>query len=138
MLYWLGYSRGDIKSSKDESLGWGKTERSVPPSLTLLQTVTRLSENEVSAREAVAFYSDYYDTLRQIARVTRGRAVIVVGNRVLNKQVVDNAQITIELMAASGMELETLHLRQLPSKRLPKMREAGAAIDRESILVFRP
>jgi hypothetical protein len=36
-----------------------------------------------------------------------------------------------------GIGLEALHIRRLPTKRLPKMREFGAAIDRETILVFK-
>lgn len=138
MLYWLGYSHQDIQSTKDQSLGWGKTERLVPPSRTLIDSLSGLSENPRAVWEATAFYGDYYDTLRQIVRVTRDRVVIVIGNRVLNQRVLDNAQITIEMMDALGMSLEAHHNRQLPSKRLPKMREAGAAIDREAILVFQP
>ena len=104
---------------------------------TSLPSCTRLSDNPASAREAVAFYADYYAALREMARVTRQRIIIVMGNRVLNKQVLDNGQITVELMDAIGVQLEHCHFRKLPTKRLPKMREAGAAIDQEAILVFR-
>ena len=137
MLYWLGYSREQIQSSKDATLGWGKGHRTLPPSVMLHNAVSRLSDQPGSVREAVAFYADYNDALRQMVRVTRDRIIIVIGNRVLNKQVLNNGQITVELMDALGIPLETCHLRRLPTKRLPKMREAGAAIDQEYILVFR-
>lgn len=137
MLYWLGYTRGEMRESKDGSLGWGKAQRMVPPARTLGDTLDRLSDNPVAVGEAVAFYSDYYDALREMARVTRDRIVIVIGNRVLNGQVVDNGQITADLLDAIGVPLEVCHFRKLPTKRLPKMRDAGAAIDREAILVFR-
>lgn len=137
MLYWLGYTREQMRESKDSSLGWGKERRIVPPSRTLCDSLDRLADNSTSLREAIAFYSDYYAALREMARVARNRIIIVIGNRVLNRQVLDNGQITTELMNAVGIPLEVCHFRKLPTKRLPKMREAGAAIDREAILVFR-
>lgn len=137
MLYWLGYSRTQMKRSKDRTLGWGKANRTVPPSASLLQAIDQLSGNTDSVREAVAFYADYYEALREMSRVTQERIIIVIGNRVLNGQVLDNAQITVDLMDAIGVPLEYSHFRKLPTKRLPKMREAGAAIDQEAILVFR-
>ena len=137
MLYWLGYNRKQIQSSKDASLGWGKRHRTVPPSPALHQAITRMGDQPSSVREAVAFYADYYAALRQMTRVARERVIIVIGNRVLNKQVLHNGQITVDLMDALGVRLEICHYRKLPTKRLPKMREAGAAIDQEYILVFR-
>lgn len=137
MLYWLGYDRKAIQASKSRSLGWGKGERVVPPSWTLHDSLQIISANPASEREAVAFYSDYYKALQELARVARNRIVIVIGNRVLNKQVLDNGQITVELMDAIGVPLEKCHFRKLPTKRLPKMRDFGAAIDQETILVFR-
>ncbi len=137
MLYWLGYSREQMQSSKYGTLGWGKEPRIPPPSQSLHNAIDLLSDNQTSVREAVAFYADYYDALQEMTRVTRQRIIIVIGNRVLNKQVLDNSQITVELMDALGVPLEASHFRKLPTKRLPRMREAGAAIDQEAILVFR-
>ena len=137
MLYWLGYSRQELSDSKNQSLGWGKADRIVPPSRTLLNSLETIQDNTLAIREAIAFYSDYYKALRQLARVTRQRIVIVIGSRVLNSTILDNAQITVDLMDAIGLPLEAVHYRRLPSKRLPKMREFGAAIDKETILVFK-
>ena len=131
MLYWLGYNRQSIQDSKNHSLGWGKGERVVPPSRTLLDSLEIISVNPASEREAVAFYSDYYKALQELVRVARSRIIIVIGNRVLNKQVLDNGQITVELMDAIGVQIEQCHFRKLPTKRLPKMRDFGAAIDQE-------
>ena len=137
MLYWLGYNRQSIQASKGHSLGWGKGERVVPPSRTLLDSLEIISANPASEREAIAFYSDYYKALQELARVARSRIIIVIGNRVLNKQVLNNGQITVELMDAIGVQIEQCHFRKLPTKRLPKMRDFGAAIDQETILVFK-
>jgi 23S rRNA G2445 N2-methylase RlmL len=136
MLYWLGFTSSQLRASKDLTLGWGKSERSVPPSKTLKDDLEKLRDNPVAVHEATAFYADYYEALHQLARVARHKIIIVIGNRVLQSHVIDNPQITAELMAEIGIPLQAVHFRKLPTKRLPKMREFGAAIDREGILVF--
>ncbi len=137
MLYWLGYSRQELRDSKGLSLGWGKTERLAPPSTTLLNALETMQDNPIAVQEAIAFYADYYDALKQLARVVRHRVIIVIGSRVLHRTILNNAKITAELMDTIGVSLEATHFRRLPSKRLPKMREFGAAIDQEAILVFK-
>ena len=137
MLRWLGYTPKAIRQAKDSTLGWGQGQRAVPPSPSLFDALNRLADRPKAMQEAVAFYADYYDALREMARVAGQRIIIVIGNRVLNKQTLDNAQITVELLDTLGIPLEARHDRSLPTKRLPKMREAGAAIDREAVLVFR-
>ncbi len=136
MLYWLGFSQESIRDSKSRSLGWGNSERTLPPSSTLFSSLNRISDNPTAVKEAIAFYSDYYNALIQMARAVKHRMIIVIGNRVLHKNVFDNARITIELVDALGIPLEASHSRKLPTKRLPKMREHGAGIDRETILIF--
>jgi len=137
MLFWLGYRREDLMMAKRASLGWHKGDKVAPPSRTLYRTLERIDDNPVACREAVAFYHDYFLALREMARVTKDVVIIVVGQRVLHSTVFDNAAITCELMEDLGVGLDALHTRRLPSKRLPKMRQFGAAIDRETILVFR-
>jgi 23S rRNA G2445 N2-methylase RlmL len=137
MLYWLGYTRQELRDSKGLSLGWGKHERIVPPSITLTNALETMQDNPKAVREAIAFYADYYEALSRLARIIRQRVIIVIGSRVLHRTILNNAQITTELMHAVGLPLEAVHFRRLPSKRLPKMREFGAAIDQEAILIFK-
>lgn len=137
MLLWLGYRREDLMGAKKASLGWHKGDKVAPPSTTLYRTLERITDNPVACREAIAFYHDYFLALGEMTRVAKDAVIIVIGQRVLHKTVFDNAAITCELMQDLGIGLEALHIRRLPSKRLPKMREFGAAIDRETILVFR-
>ena len=85
----------------------------------------------------MAFYADYQVALGEMARVTQGAIIIVIGQRVLRDTVFDNGAITAELMANLGVSLSEVFYRNLPSKRLPKMRNFGAAISKETILVFR-
>jgi len=136
MLYWLGYNRDYIMRSKQLTLGWSKTNKTTPPSETLLATLEAIKPHPFSVIEAVAFYADYFLALKELARVARHRVIIVIGQRVLQNTVFDNARITAELMAEIGMALERVIARRLPTKRLPKMREFGAAINQENILIF--
>lgn len=82
MLHWLGYTQKELHDSKQFTLGWGKAERALPPSGTLLGSLNRMRDNPKAGHEAIAFYADYYEALRQLARVARGRIIIVIGNRV--------------------------------------------------------
>ena len=136
MLHWIGFTQQEIRESKQRTLGWGPSPRAVPPSASLDASLRAISENSVAVREATAFYADYYRALSEMVRVVRRRVVIVIGNRVLHGHVFDNARITTELMRSLDVPLEALHHRSLPTKRLPRMRDHGAAIDREAILVY--
>ncbi len=137
MLRWLGLSRERILQSKELSLGWGRRARTVPPSPTLEGALSAISGFPNSVQEAVAFYADYQEALSEIVRVTKGTVVIVIGQRVLRDTILDNGAITTELMRNIGVPLVEVFYRRLPSKRLPRMRKFGAAINREAILVFR-
>ena len=136
MLRWIGYSSEQIRKSKDLTLGWGKTERTTPNSPTLERALNAISDFPGSVREAIAFYADYQSALSEMARVASGPVVIVIGQRVLRDTIFDNGAITTELMENIGVSLVDVFYRKLPSKRLPKMRKFGAAINREAILVF--
>ena len=67
-----------------------------------------------------------------MANAVKDRIVIVIGQRVLRDTIFDNGKITVDLMAEIGLPVEKAYLRKLPSKRLPKMRNFGAAINRET------
>ena len=136
MLAWLGYSNDAVRQSKTQTLGWGSMERTLPPSQTLADAVDAIAGFPDSVKAATAFYADYLDALKEMARVVRSSVVIVIGQRVLRDTVFDNGAITSELMRSIGLQQSYAGYRQLPTKRLPKMRAFGAAIDREAILVF--
>lgn len=137
MLLWLGYSYAEISKNKQWTLGWEKDGKTAPPSKELEQVLELIKENPVSVKEAIAFYSDYYVALKEMARVVSDRVIIVIGQRVLNNKVFNNALITVELMENLGVPLESLSTRKLPTKRLPKLRaNGGGAIDEETMLIF--
>ena len=136
MLAMIGYSAESTKQSKSLSLGWGKQDRSIPESQTLISALDKIKDYPDQVREAIAFYADYQVALAEMARVTQEKIIIVIGRRVLRDTIFDNGAITIDLMENLGVPLIHRYLRNLPTKRLPKMRKFGAAINQEDILVF--
>jgi len=138
MLFWLGYSWDEVIDQKRKSLGWinGRKDIPQPDSQTLGKSVHLIEHHPKSVKEVNAFYLDYDNALTEMVRVTDDKIVIVIGQRVMQGTVLDNARITIELMANKGVRLAAQYKRQLPTKRLPKMRDYGAAIDHEDILFF--
>ena len=136
MLMWMGHSSDTIRERKGLTLGWGSWEREQPHSHTLDAALNTITEFPSSIKEAVSFYADYQMALTEMARVTSGPVVIVIGPRVLRDTIFDNGAITIDLMRNIGVDLTDQFYRSLPTKRLPKMRKFGAAINREDILVF--
>jgi len=137
MLFWLGYSADQIRESKNMSLGWGAKQRVVPHSRTLLEAIEKIEAYPDSVEEAINFYADYFEALKGMSNAAKDRIVIVIGQRVLRDTIFNNGKITAELMAEIGLPVEVAFLRKLPSKRLPKMRNYGAAINKETILVFK-
>ena len=137
MLYWLGWTKEELLALKRKTLGWvgGRKEVSCPESPTLKRCLEKLRHNGRARLEAVAFYHDYEKALRRMVRVTHDKMAIVIGNRVLLNTTFDNAEITTELLDRLGVRLMSRYRRQLPSKRLPRMREFGAAINSEDILI---
>lgn len=136
MLGWLGHSPDEIKKYKTLTLGWGNSLRVAPASPTLDAALNSIVNFPEAVRQAVAFYADYQIALGEMARVTKGPIIIVIGQRVLRDTVFDNGAVTADLMANLGVSLSEVFYRRLPSKRLPKMRKFGAAISTETILVF--
>lgn len=94
-------------------------------------------------QEAICFYSDYYSALAEITRVTSKRIIIIMGHRILNDVLIDNAQITIEMLDELGWELQTRYMRTIRGKRIHRKiafgnNSQGGTIDTESILIFVP
>jgi tRNA G10 N-methylase Trm11 len=142
MLYWLGFEDEDIDKIRRNSLGSRNDCKDLPYSKTLREAVGAMTK-ESAIHDAKCFYDDYYQALKEITRVTSQRIIIVIGHRVLNNVLIDNAAITSELLNHLGWSLETRYERNIPGKRLHKKmafgnNAQGATIDKESILVYIP
>lgn len=142
MLYWLGVPKAVYDDNRRQFLGWYDRNNVKPiPDTPTLNELHDSFDNEVSRAELSAFYHDYNLALREMVRVTSDKIVIVIGNRVLNNRVVNNARITTELFSNHQMRLVNHFIRDLPSKRIPRFGKIsnvnGGCIDREDILVYK-
>ncbi len=88
-------------------------------------------------REAVNFYSDYRDGLKQIASLAQERVIIVIGDRVLSRTRINNGHITTDFMRELGWGLEHYYTRQLIKKRIANLGGDGGGISLEHVMVFR-
>jgi len=140
MLYWLGFGDTDLKQMSDSALGAKDGDKKTPKSVTLSDAISHMKKPNL-IHEAVCFYADYFDALKEIARVTKDRIVIVIGHRILDGTVIDNPAITTELMANIGWRLEDRFNRGIRKKRLNRAmgfgnNAQGATIDSEAILIY--
>ena len=143
MMYWLGLPKTDLEKYKTNVLGWYNKdiikEKHAPESKTLNKILKKM-DNQKSIDEAISFYYDYNQGLKEMSRVTTDKIVIVIGNRILNKQIINNAAITTELFSNIGIKLLEHHKRDLPSKRIPRFGDVkkveGGQIDKEDILIY--
>lgn len=144
MAYWLGIPKNELESYKKNVLGWYNKdtilEKIPPESKTLKKLLTAIKSNQKNVNEAVSFYYDYNNALKEMSRVTNDKIVIVIGNRVLNKKIINNADITTELFENLGVKLSEHFKRDLPSKRIPRFGDTkfiqGGQIDKEDILIY--
>jgi len=134
MLYWLGYSSEDIKQHKKQFLGAVKSNKKAPDSHTLNKAIESIIKHPVKSNpkavaECIAFYSDYFEALKEMVRVCSDKIAIVLGNRTLSKTPIDNGQITIELMQNLGYRLLESRNREINKKRIAVMQPGGGARD---------
>lgn len=139
MLFWIGVPLEEQKRQREAFLGCGvdARERSVS-SETLRLTLAVIRERKMAHhREAVNFYLDYLDGLKQIASVAQERVIIVIGDRVLSRTRINNGHITAEFMRELGWGLEHYYTRQLLKKRIANLGGDGGGISLEHVMVFR-
>lgn len=139
MLYWLGFTRKEVIESRNKTLGSSYVDIELP-SLTL-EKVSRIIQKRDDDNRWMNFYREYFTGLGEMIRVTRGKVIIVIGNRIIKQTIVKNGKVTAELMKHYGYTLENHFQRDLPTKRLPKLRREqdhgfGGSIDKEDILIF--
>jgi site-specific DNA-methyltransferase (cytosine-N4-specific) len=149
MLYWLGYDKEEIHAAKQRFLGEERTGKVPPRSPTLSAAIALIREHPIPSNpraeaECVAFYSDYQDAVREMARVCSGKIAIVIGDRRLSETFIDNARITTDFMETVGFHLVEYHHRVIDKKRIPVMqpghgqrdRSGGGLINREHTLIY--
>jgi site-specific DNA-methyltransferase (cytosine-N4-specific) len=88
---------------------------------TLEATITELNAVDGRDTDVLEFFTDYAQTLQQIARVIKpGQPVaIVVGNRTVSRIPIPTHLITTELALKFGLTHQATHPRSIPNKVLP-------------------
>lgn len=139
MLFWIGVSLEEQKRQREDFLGCGADAHDkLDFSKTLQQTLTVIGERKTTHhREAVNFYADYFNGLKQIGSVAHERVIIVIGDRVLSRTRINNGHITTEFMRELGWGLEHYYTRQLIKKRIANLGGDGGGISLEHVMVFR-
>ena len=139
MLFWIGVSLEEQKRQREAFLGCGIDAHERPGAVGNIEADSRghpRAEN-VHYREAVNFYLDYLDGLKQIASVAQERVIIVIGDRVLSRTRINNGHITTDFMRELGWGLEHYYTRQLIKKRIANLGGDGGGISLEHVMVFR-
>lgn len=108
----------------DQSLMGGKTLKRMPQieSEKILQSIHLIRQkNEKRALEVAAFYSDLYQSIKNVAKIIKpgGHACYVVGNRKVNGLVLPTDKAIVDFFSSEGYEHITTHERSIPNKRMP-------------------
>jgi DNA modification methylase len=87
----------------------------------LAATLEVLHEKDGRVEDALNFFGDYYEVMRQVARVTKpGQPVAwVVANRTLSRVKIPTHLITQQLCEAIGYKHDETLPREIPQKTLP-------------------
>lgn len=137
MLEWMGFSKEYIKEHKNLFLGASKEINPLPASLSLESSLENVRNRDMNHyKEAVSFYYDYFQGLKEMKRVVRNYIIIVIGNRVLSRTQFDNAQITVDFFDQIGVTLKHHYTRELRKKRIANLGGDGGGGSKEHILVF--
>lgn len=135
MLFWLGSSEESLRQARSRFLGHNPGTKARPASAELARVLEGIEANPVpsnprATQECLAFYSDYQQALREMARVCDGPIAIVIGDRTLSQTFIDNAAITTDLMETAGCRLRQYFFRSIDKKRIPVMKPGGGQRDR--------
>jgi len=141
MLYWLEIGETALEKIRCSSLGSKTSNKVAPKSRTLRRAIGQMKKPNL-IHEAICFYADYWDALRETARVTSQKIIIITGSRILDGVALDNPAITSDLMGQIGWRLEAQYSRVIRKKRIHRKmgfgnNAQGGTIDHEEILVYR-
>jgi hypothetical protein len=107
---------------------------------TLREHLLALAEAEpVLRRKVVAFYDDFYRSLKLISEGLKTDAYLIwtLGNRRVNKMEIKNDAILQEFLESLGCDYVTRLERIIHSKRMPHKNRSGSTMANEQILILR-
>jgi site-specific DNA-methyltransferase (cytosine-N4-specific) len=145
------YSYEEMKAV--DKTGLGGSNRKLEPldeletfSPALAETLDVLREKDGRATDAMQFFRDYFEVMRQVARILKpGQPVAwVVANRTMSRVNVPTHLITRELCEQLGYDHDVTLPREIPTKTLPWSNapenvpgQTGELMAEENIVVLR-
>jgi methylase of polypeptide subunit release factors len=122
-LQWLGYD--DAKRLDAILMGGGKpphlTDASFPSCLNDIIAAVACEDTD-RAGNVAAFYTDYSRSIGNVAGLIKpgGYAAYVVGNRIVKNHQLPTDVITAHFFQQHGFDHVTTHMRNIPTKRMPR------------------
>ncbi len=149
-LVWMGYTVGELRQIRGESVGTEASSRQAVKADWVQELIKQLKLKPALANRDQALLATYvWDmdlTISEVSRVLRmsGRAVYVVGDSTIRGTFVRNSAIVTAVAERHGLILHSSHSRALPENRRylppPKRDLVGSAMNgrmrREVILEF--
>jgi hypothetical protein len=125
---WLEYAT-DLSEYRKEFIGtaYKRYEDRFLKSKIAQSIVNQMSlRNQKMAKEIEAFFIDMQECFDETYRILKpgGRCCYVIGNTVLKKVNILNAEVFAESMQYSGLIIDRIIKREIPSKILPQKRDA--------------
>jgi tRNA G10 N-methylase Trm11 len=118
-LVWLGYKIPRIRAIKAKSIGQqtGASRRRCPCVSDLTNQLGQIKEFRPSTQLRLSLYvQDMYSVLQEIYRslLPNGRAILVVGNSMIDSQFVDNAKMITAASKRVGLREIARYSRKIP------------------------
>lgn len=143
-IAWLRLGDHKIKEIQEKSLGAIKRDNVFAcleelPTKTAKQLLVRLSKVDLKrVEDALPFFFDYLETLREMYRVLRNKSCccLVIGNRSIRKIPLDMEKVTVELANEVGFTHKRSFHREIPKKLIPWNTPTGKTISRENIIIL--
>lgn len=143
-IAWLRLDDHKIKEIQKKSLGAIKKDNVFAsleelPTKTAKQLLVRLSKVDLKrVEDALPFFFDYLETLREMYRVLRNKSFccLVIGNRSIRKIPLDMEKVTVELANEVGFTHKRSFHREIPKKLIPWNTPTGKTISRENIIIL--
>lgn len=143
-LMWLRLDGKTIKEAERQTLGAIPTANvkellealPSPTASTLMKDILRYDESRI--RDALPFFLDYLEALKEIYRVLRSNShcCIVIGDRSIRKKRLDMEKVTVELAKEAGFAHKMSFFREIPLKLIPWTTPTGKTISKESIVIL--
>ncbi|MBI9008625.1 MAG: modification methylase [Tenericutes bacterium] len=97
--------------------------------------------NEDKVKKVKSFMRDYFDFLYQAIRITSGHLILTLGNRTVDKILIDLTRITKDVFNIKGLEFINEYSREIQRKRTPRVIKVDnteiSSMNNEYVIVYK-